>query len=178
MRADAQRNYDLLLTAAKDVFGEHGVDAPLDDIARRAGVGNATLYRHFPTRRELIIAVYADEVTDLTRTGATLLERADPLAGLIAWLRAFVEHVADKGGLAVAINDDAERSELFDGWHAAMLQTTTALLQRAQNAGAIRTGITAADLLVLARGLAVSGADRRRTQRLLGIVRDGIAAQT
>src|SRR5215469_8592592 len=72
-RADARRNYERVLAAAKEVFGELGVTAPLDEIARRAGVGNATMYRHFPSRRELVIAVYADEVTELCGLGEALL---------------------------------------------------------------------------------------------------------
>src|SRR5437899_6575849 len=78
-RADARRNYELLLAAAKEVFDEQGVDAPLDDVARRAGVGNATMYRHFPTRRELIIAVYVDEVTALCAQGEALLTEGSPV---------------------------------------------------------------------------------------------------
>src|SRR5689334_22040791 len=73
-RTDAARNAGLLLAAAKELFDERGPDVPLDDVARRAGVGNATLYRHFPTRRDLIVAVYADEVTALCEQGAALLE--------------------------------------------------------------------------------------------------------
>ena len=74
-RADARRNYERVLAAAKEVFGELGVTAPLDEIARRAGVGNATMYRHFPTRRELVIAVYADEVSTLCELGQSLSRR-------------------------------------------------------------------------------------------------------
>jgi hypothetical protein len=89
-RADARRNYDLLLDAAKRVFDERGLDAPLDDIARLAGVGNATMYRHFPTRRELITAVYADEVTDLCAHGEALLGEEAPGDGLFeSWTTSF-----------------------------------------------------------------------------------------
>src|SRR5580692_380667 len=77
-RADARRNYERVLAAAKEVLGELGVTAPLDEIARRAGVGNATMYRHFPSRRELVIAVYADEVTALCELGQSLLTGSPP----------------------------------------------------------------------------------------------------
>src|SRR5664279_10974 len=84
-RADARRNYDLVLQAAREVFAERGAEAPLDDIARRAGVGNATMYRHFPTRRDLILAVYSDEVTQLCEHGTTLLVQEPPDDALFAW---------------------------------------------------------------------------------------------
>ncbi|GAA2214726.1 hypothetical protein GCM10009850_101910 [Nonomuraea monospora] len=103
MRVDAQRNRDLLLAAAVQVFAERGTDAPLDDVARRAGVGNATLYRHFPTRSDLLIAVYADEVTQLCASAETLRsEAASPREALHEWLRLFMDHVATKPDLAFA----------------------------------------------------------------------------
>src|SRR4029450_3200501 len=105
-RADARRNTELLLAAAKEVFDEHGVDAPLDDIARRAGVGNATMYRHFPTRRELIVAVYAEEVPQLCDRGEALLHDPAPGQALFGWLQAFIAHVASKRAPALAIPND------------------------------------------------------------------------
>jgi AcrR family transcriptional regulator len=97
-RADARRNYERVLAAAKELFGELGVTAPLDEIARRAGVGNATMYRHFPTRRELVIAVYAGEVSTLCELGQSIALLADssPVDALFRWLRAFIIHVATK----------------------------------------------------------------------------------
>jgi AcrR family transcriptional regulator len=174
-RADAQRNTELLLTAAKDVFDEHGVDAPLDDVARRAGVGNATLYRHFPTRRELIVAVYAEEVTALCDRGQALLHDRAPREALFDWLQAFIAHVASKRALALAIPNDqgGQRSALFAGWHTAMHATAAALLTRAQRAGTVRADLEVADLLALATAIALTAADTRRTDRLLDLVRRG-----
>jgi AcrR family transcriptional regulator len=174
-RADAQRNAELLLAAAKEVFDERGVDAPLDDIARRAGVGNATMYRHFPTRRELVVAVYAEEVTALCDRGQALLQDPAPGQALFGWLRAFVAHVASKRALAPAIpnNPGGQRSALFAGWHTAMHATAAALLTRAQRAGAVRADLEVADLLVLATAIALTGADTGRTGRLLDLVRRG-----
>ena len=113
-RADALRNYERVLAAAKEVFGELGVTAPLDEIARRAGVGNATMYRHFPSRRELVIAVYAGEVTALGELGRSLLSDSPPADALFTWLRAFISHVATKRDLPLAIPDDTagQRSAL------------------------------------------------------------------
>ncbi len=174
-RADARRNYELLLAAAKEIFDEHGLDAPLDDIARRAGVGNATVYRHFPTRRELIIAVYSDEVAALCAGGEDLLAAADPSDALFRWLRDFIAHVATKRELALALTDDhaGHRTELFARWHEAMHATASALLVRAAKTGAVRPDLAAADLLALATGIALTGADTDQVARLLAVVRHG-----
>jgi AcrR family transcriptional regulator len=177
-RADARRNAELLLAAAKDIFDEHGVDVPLDNVARRAGVGNATMYRHFPTRRELIVAVYADEVAQLCDRGAALLHDRAPDRALFDWLRAFIAHVASKRALALAIpNDQAgQRSALFDRWHTAMHGIAAALLGRAQQAGAVRADLDAADLLALANAIALTGADPAQAERLLDLARRGTDA--
>jgi AcrR family transcriptional regulator len=173
-RADARRNAEVLLAAAKEVFDERGVDAPLDDIARRAGVGNATMYRHFPTRRELIVAVYAEEVTALCDRGQALLHDPAPGQALFGWLQAFIAHVASKRALALAIPNDpgGQRSALFAGWHTAMHATASALLTRAQRAGAIRADLEVTDLLALATAIALT-ADTRRTDRLLDLLQRG-----
>ena len=178
-RADARRNRDLLLAAAKDVFTERGVDAPLDDIARRAGVGNATMYRHFPTRSDLIVAVYADEVADLCARGEELAATQGPSAALFSWLAEFIAHVASKKELALAIADDRAdtRSTLFGQWHAAMHQTAAVLLTRAQQAAVIRADLDVAELLSLANGIALSGAPPARLDRLLTLIREGVEAK-
>jgi AcrR family transcriptional regulator len=144
-RADARRNYESVLAAAKEVFDEQGVAAPLDEIARRAGVGNATMYRNFPTRRELVIAVYADEVSELCSLGESLLD--------------------DHGG---------ERSALFERWHEAMRSTASALLSRALQSGRVRSDLDVSDLLALAHGIALTSADPAQTGRLLALVRRGV----
>lgn len=176
-RADAQRNRELILTTAKKVFAERGPSAPLDDIARSAGVGNATLYRHFPTRRDLLIAVYADEVTALTVNGRDLLHHDPPGDALFTWLRAFIAHVADKADLARAIPEDG-RSPLFDEWHAAMRAALAPLLARAQESGTVRPDLDGPDLLALAGGIATAGSGASQTDRLLRFVREGITVPT
>ncbi len=175
-RADARRNYDRVLAAAKEVFGELGVTAPLDEIARRAGVGNATMYRHFPSRRELVIAVYADEVTTLCELGRSLLADSSPADALFRWLRAFITHVATKRELPLAIPDDTagQRSALYRQWHDTMRTTASGLLGRAQDAGAVRTGLDVGDLLASANGIGHAAADDDQIDRLLAIVRDGV----
>ena len=174
-RADAQRNYDLLVAAARDVFHDHGVDAPLDDIARRAGVGNATMYRHFPTRRELIIAVYSEEVAELCARSQSLLAEDPPGDALFAWLQDFIAHVAAKRELALSITDDrtGQRSALFDRWHQSMHTAASALLTRAQSAGAVRADLNASELLALANGIALTTTDATQAERLVVLVRQG-----
>ncbi|MFB4298144.1 TetR/AcrR family transcriptional regulator [Actinomadura sp. NTSP31] len=175
-RADAQRNRDLILATAKKVFAERGASAPLDDIARHAGVGNATLYRHFPTRRDLLIAVYADEVADLTAKAGKLLSHPSPADAVFTWLGAFIAHIADKSDLAHAIPEEG-RSPLFAEWHEAMRSTLSSLLLRAQQSGAIRPGTSDTDLLALANGIALAGADPAQTERLLQLAREGVATR-
>ncbi|WP_236063656.1 TetR/AcrR family transcriptional regulator [Streptomyces poriferorum] len=174
-RADAQRNYDLLVAAARDVFHDHGVDAPLDDVARRAGVGNATMYRHFPTRRELIIAVYSEEVAELYARSQSLLAEDPPGDALFAWLQDFIAHVAAKRELALSITDDraGQRSALFDRWHQSMHTAASALLTRAQSAGAVRADLNASELLALANGIALTTTDATQAERLVVLVRQG-----
>jgi len=175
-RADARRNYELVLAAAREVFDELGVTAPLDEIARRAGVGNATMYRHFPTRRDMVIAVYAEEVTALGELGRTLLADRSPADALFAWLRAFIAHVSTKGELPLAISDDeaGQRSALYREWHATMHTAAADLLRRAQEAGAIRADLDVADLLASANGIGHAAADDAQVERLLTIVRNGL----
>lgn len=151
------------------------VDAPLDDIARRAGVGNATMYRHFPTRRELIIAVYAEEVTELCARGQSLLAEDPPGDALFGWLQDFIAHVAAKRELALSITDDraGQRSSLFDRWHHSMRTTASALLTRAQSAGAVRSDLDVSELLALANGIALTATDAAQAERLVLVVRQG-----
>ncbi|RMI31371.1 TetR/AcrR family transcriptional regulator [Nocardia stercoris] len=176
-RADARRNYEAVLAAAKAVFQADGVAAPLDEIARRAGVGNATMYRHFPTRRELVIAVYADEVDALCDLGESLATDPNPEPALFTWLRAFVTHVATKRELPLAIPDDStgHRTTLYRDWHDRMRTCATTLLIRAQDAGAVRDDLEVADLLAAASGIGHAAGDEEQAERLLQIVRDGVS---
>ncbi|KAB8197516.1 TetR family transcriptional regulator [Nonomuraea phyllanthi] len=170
-RADAQRNRDRLLAAAAQVFAERGTDAPLDDIARRAGVGNATLYRHFPTRTDLLVAVYADEVAHLCASGQALLAAEPPGEALHAWLRLFMDHITGKRDLAQGLTGDESGTELVARWHASMLATASALLDAARRSGAVRAGLDVRDLLTLVKGIALAATDRDQAERLLSLIR-------
>jgi len=172
-RSDARDNHALLLAAAKAVFAESGPDAPLDRIARRARIGNATMYRHFPSRRELVIAVYADEVASLT-SGARL-DAADPGAELFAWLGLFVEHVRDKRDLALSLTTPAgDHETLFARWHETMHETAAALVDRAKAAGAVTPDVDPLDVLLLCTGIALANAPAR-TPGLLQLIRRGVS---
>jgi AcrR family transcriptional regulator len=176
-RADAVRNTRLLLAAAKDLFDERGPDVAMDEVARRAGIGSATLYRNFPTRGDLLAAVYADEVAELCQQGATLLAEPSAADALFDWLDRFVVHVATKRALALAATSGSaeQRSELFLAWHESMRSAAGTLLARAQEAGAISPGLTVTDLLALANGAALAGASADHARQLLKIMRHGIA---
>jgi AcrR family transcriptional regulator len=175
-RADAERNARLLVAAARELFDERGPGAPLDEIAKRAGVGNATLYRHYPTRDDLLAAVYADEVAALCDRGAALPAEAGAGEALHAWLEAFAVQLATgrAPAFAGAGDDDARRTELFARWHAALTSTAETLLARAQRAGDVRGDITVAEVLTLAHAIATSCTDPGQVRRLLTIVRHGL----
>jgi AcrR family transcriptional regulator len=176
-RADARRNYEKLVAAARDVFAEDGTSASLEDIARRAHVGIGTLYRHFPTRRHLLEAVYVDEVEAMCRSAADLADLA-PWDALAAWLRAFVGFAATKRALAeemlATMDSDAE---VFSSCRTAITTAGETLLQRAQAVGAVRPD---ADFMTIARllgGLTSIRAEPEEIDRLLDIVLDGLRYQ-
>jgi AcrR family transcriptional regulator len=176
-RADAARNVDLLVAAARALFDERGIDIPLDEIARRAGVGNATLYRNFPSRGDLLVAVYSKEVDALRERGAALLQTSDPGEVLFTWLDLFVAHVATWRPLAIAAishQPDERRGALAERWHATMGATTAALLAPAREAGAVRRDLTAVDLMALTNATALASADPAHAARLMHILRVGV----
>ena len=122
-RADARHNAERLATVARNAFAEHGADASLIDIARRAGVSSGTLYRHFPTRAALLAAVYRSEIEALGNLAAELHDSAEPLPALATWLRAFSEYTTTcRGlkGLVAAIDTDTQNA-LTSWWYATLL---------------------------------------------------------
>ncbi len=177
-RTDAARNRAALVATARRLFEVRGIDVALDEIAKSAGLANATLYRHFPTRAELIVAVYAAELEDLRQAGVGLLNRPDPGQALADWLRLFAHHLATKRELALALPDDSERGALFNSWHATMHDTAARLLHRARAAGAVRGDISTPDLLALVSGIALTGLPTARLDTLLDVVRDGWTSST
>jgi len=147
-RADAQRNRELLLAAAREAFAARGTDASLRDVARCAGVGIGTLYRHFPTREALFEAVYRREVQQLADLAEQLKQEAQPVDALRRWLRSNVKFVATKKGMSAALALATDKnSELFSYSFDRLTRAVSALLDRAIAAGEIRDDISPEDVL-------------------------------
>jgi AcrR family transcriptional regulator len=177
-RADAQRNVDRLIVAARDAFAAHGPSAPLDDIARAAGVGAGTLYRHFPSRLALFEAVYRDSVERLCADGERLAETEPPAQALLDWLVGFVSVVSQKRGLATALTEEGRTSEVFAECHLMIRATGGKLLERAKAAGAIRADADLGDILKMASAFAHAGETSPEgaalAKRLLVLSMDGL----
>ncbi|MEV0624235.1 TetR/AcrR family transcriptional regulator [Nonomuraea sp. NPDC050404] len=148
-RADARRNEKTLLDAAAAVFVASGVEAPVRDVAAKAGVGVATIYRHFPTRADLIIAVYRHQVEALAEAGPALLTGGvTPHVALGRWIDQFVDFLVTKHGLAAALQSDEAGFEALHAYFIdRLLPVAAQLLEAASAAGEIRSGIEAYELL-------------------------------
>jgi AcrR family transcriptional regulator len=170
-RADARRNFDALLAAARDAFAENGTEASLEDIARRAGVGIGTLYRNFPTRQNLFESVYVGEVEQLCQAAEDVAE-LPPWDALVTWLHRFVDYAATKRAIYEALNRD---SEMFRSCRTAMYEAGEPLLERAQKAGVVRADASFDDLLRLVTGITSAGfVDDGQRVRVLAFALDGI----
>ncbi len=173
-RADARRNYDQLIAAAREAFTERDRSASLEDIARRAGVGIATLYRHFPTRGDLIEAVYLEEVEALCRSADDQGD-TEPWAALVGWLGRFVAYVATKQALAEELFAANRDAELFHGCRGALYGAGEPLLERAKAAGAVRRDVSIDDVLPMVGGIAkIQTADPAAVDRILSVALDGL----
>jgi len=183
MRADARRNYQRLLSAAAAAFAEHGADdVSLEEIARRAGVGIGTLYRHFPTRQALLEAVYRDQVDALRARADELLGSLPPDAALAAWLRDLLEFGRTKRRLTSALLTTLSKdSELISSCSSMMRGAVTDVLTRAQQAGAVRADADPTDLLRLVHAISLTTdwtpVDHGQADRLLALVLDGLRIQ-
>ena len=179
LRADARQNHARLITAATAAFAERGADAPLEDIARRAGVGIGTLYRHFPTRTDLQAAVFRSQVIAVCSQGDALLaDQASSGEAFAAWMRNLAGYLVTKRGLSHALIEAIGiESELISSCWMAMRQTTERLLANAQEAGVIRTDVDATDVMRLVHGVTVSTEKApERSEMLLSIMLDGLRA--
>ncbi|WP_405622331.1 TetR/AcrR family transcriptional regulator [Streptomyces sp. NBC_00076] len=173
-RKDAARNYDALLAAARDAFAEHGAEASLEDVARRAGVGIGTLYRNFPTRRHLFESVYADEVNALCQVAEEVADRG-PWEALAAWLDRFAGYMVTKRAVREALNDE---SEIFAACRESMYAAGGPLFERAQKAGAARTDMGFSDLLRMVAGITGTAFDDdAQRDRVLCVALDGVRAR-
>lgn len=177
-RADARRNRDHLVATAAALYDARGVDVPLDEIARTAGVGIGTLYRHFPSRDALIEAVYRREVELLTTGVDELLVEHAPDEALAVWMSSFAGYVARKRGMATALKSVlGADSELFAESHDRIVTAITKLLDAAVATGAIGSDVDPKDLLRAMGGICLANdtpdwADR--TGRLVNLLVDGL----
>ncbi|MEU6817713.1 TetR/AcrR family transcriptional regulator [Streptomyces sp. NPDC046860] len=177
MRADARRNRERLLAAAASAFAEHGETASLDDIAKRAGVGSGTLYRHFPTRRALLEAAYAARVDALGERGEELSRVLPPGEALTEWLHEVCVATIQVRGLKSLLGSAVTEAPLT-ACGTVVNGTATRLVRSAQAEGTLRPDITPADLLRLAHGVAsaaeLGGGQAREIGRYLGWLLDGV----
>ncbi|MFF9396603.1 TetR/AcrR family transcriptional regulator [Streptomyces griseoluteus] len=177
MRADARRNRERLLTAAASAFAEHGESASLDDIARRAGVGSGTLYRHFPTRRALLEAAYAARIDALGERGAELSRLLPPGEALTEWLGEVCVATIQVRGLKTLLGTAVTDTPLT-ACGTVVKSTATTLLAAAQSEGTLRPDLTPTDLLRLTHGVATAaelgGGEARKIGRYLGWLLDGL----
>jgi len=180
MRKDAQRNRDHLLAVAAALFAAHGVGYPLEDIAREAGVGIGTLYRHFPTRSALIEAVYRREVAQLCDSVDDLLASMTADEALEAWMYNFVAYIATKRGLSAALRDMmAAEPDLFAVTRAHIRDAATKVLSAAEEAGAIRPVIDADDMIRAMGAICMATDDAGysdRAKTLVSLLLDGLRA--
>jgi AcrR family transcriptional regulator len=177
MRADARRNYERLVTAAREVFAARGSEASMDEIAKAADVGVGTLYRHFPKRIDLVEAVYREDVDGL----AALADQGDGDAwdGLVRWLQAFVRYAESKRTFLTELHEAFEKNPDFVMASREKLATATdKVLTRAQQAGAARDDIDHSDLMQLVGGMCMArNASFAQNSRLLELVLDGVRTQ-
>jgi AcrR family transcriptional regulator len=176
-RADALRNYEKLIAAAREEFAAEGTGATLEDVARRAEVGIGTLYRHFPTRQDLLEAVYLGEVQAICDSAEKYLDQP-PLEALTGWLHEFVGFAATKRALAEELVAYVDRdSPVFYFCVNAIYGAGEDLLKRAQEAGAVRADVDISDVTKMVSGIAaIRTADAEQIDRILGLALDGLRA--
>jgi AcrR family transcriptional regulator len=177
VRADAQRNLDALLEAAKTVFASSGVDAPVREIAASAGVGVATVYRHFPQRADLIAAVFRREVDACAAAAPPLAREHEPVEALARWLRRYTGFIATKRGLAAALHSgDPAYEGLPEYFREQLVPALQSLLNTAVDAGQVRAGVEPSELLRAVGSLSTaSGADGAlESRRMVDLLIDGL----
>jgi AcrR family transcriptional regulator len=174
-RVDAARNFDAILAAARSLFAEEGTDVLLADVARRAGVGAATLYRHFPTRDDLAEAVYVAEVDSLCRYSEELAATQEPWEALAEWIRCFATYMATKRALLTALDRE---SVTFLACKAALYESGGPLLVAAQQAGIARNDVSIDDVMRYVIGVTSLpfGSDDQR-DRILQLAVDAVRSR-
>ena len=175
-RADARRNYDKVLAAAREAFAEGGESTALEEIARRAGVGIGTLYRNFPNRQALLETLYLEEVEEICRSAAEVDETADPWEALTGWFERFIGYIATKQALAAELLNYLDRdAALFKASRTALWAAGEPLLARAQAAGVVRPDVEISDVIPMVMGIAkIPAADPEQTKHILRVALDGL----
>lgn len=174
-RADARRNYEKVLAAAREAFAEGGESTALEEIARRAGVGIGTLYRHFPNRQALLEALYVDEVEEMCRSAAEL-DDADPWEALNGWFERFIAYIGTKRALASELlNYMDPDAALFQVCRTSLFEAGEPLLKRAQEAGVVRPDVDIGEVIQMVIGIAkIPSSDRKQTEHILRVALDGL----
>jgi AcrR family transcriptional regulator len=179
MRADARRKRAAILAAAVPVFAERGVDVALDEVARQAGVGIATLYRHFPSREALIAGAYLREIDDLCDGIDELLRDQPPERALVSWMQRFVGYVAGKPGMALALKSIVSASDAagLQASHDRVYAAIGRLVAAGEEAGVFRRGVGAVDLANALSGISLANSapgTEERANRLIELLVDGV----
>jgi AcrR family transcriptional regulator len=176
LRADAQRNRDLVLSAAVQSFSECGLDASLDAIAKKAGVGIGTLYRHFPTREALVEAAYRNELAVVCDAAPELLAALPPAEATRAWMDRFIDYMTRKIGMADALHAViASGADPYAQSFELLVGAVQPLLEASSAAGEIRSDIPAGDVLISLSGVAMAaGSNRDQAGRLLDLLMDAL----
>ena len=177
-RADARRNYEKVLAAAREAFAEGGESTALEEIARRAGVGIGTLYRHFPSRQALLEALYVDEVEEVCRSAAAL-DGEDPWEALNSWFERFIGYLATKRALAHELLNYLDHdASLFRVCRASLFDAAEPLLQRAQEAGVVRPDVSIGDVMQMVIGIGkIPTAEPGQVEHILRVALDGLRYQ-
>jgi AcrR family transcriptional regulator len=174
-RADARRNYEKVLAAAREAFAEGGESMALEEIARRAGVGIGTLYRHFPNRQALLEALYVGEVDEMCRSAAEL-DGADPWEALTGWVENFIGYLATKRALAAELLNYLDQdAELFQVCRSSLFAAGEPLLKRAQDAGVVRPDVDIAEVIQMVVGIAkIPTSEPGQVDHILRVALDGL----
>jgi AcrR family transcriptional regulator len=177
-RADARRNYEKVLAAAREAFAEGGESTALEEIARRAGVGIGTLYRHFPNRQALLEALYVDEVEEMCRSAAEL-DGSHPWEALNGWFERFIAYIGTKRALAAELlNYLDEDAELFQVCRTSLFEAGEPLLKSAQEAGVVRADVSIGEVIQMVVGIAkIPARDPKQNEHILRVALDGLRYQ-
>jgi AcrR family transcriptional regulator len=174
-RADARRNYEKVLDAARQAFAEGGESTALEEIARRAGVGIGTLYRHFPNRQALLEAVYVEEVEEMCRSAAEL-DGSDPWEALNVWFERFIAYIGTKRALAAELQNYLDQdAPLFQVCRTSLFEAGEPLLRSAQEAGVVRPDVSIGEVIQMVVGIVkIPAKDPKQNEHILRIALDGL----